>query len=134
MKSVKFYVDLVFDCRRSKHELVQEMMFVNTCVKFRDNRISNKKKSVKFDVDLVFDCTRSKPSSYTMMMFLNMCVKFRDNRIRKEEEEEEEEEKKKTVKSVKFDVDLVFEHRSKCELVQETMFVNTCVKFRDNRI
>ena len=61
-KSVKFDVDLVFDYRRSKHELVQDMMFVNTCVKFRDNRIRNKKsvKSVKFDDDLVFDHRRSK--------------------------------------------------------------------------
>ena len=42
-KSVKFDVDLDFDYRRSKHELVQEMTFVNMCVKFRDNRIRNKK-------------------------------------------------------------------------------------------
>ena len=40
-KSVKFYADLVFDRRRSKHELLQEMMFVNMCVKFCD--ISDKK-------------------------------------------------------------------------------------------
>ena len=35
--------DLVFDCRRSKRELIQEIMFVNMCVKFRDNWIRNKK-------------------------------------------------------------------------------------------
>ena len=38
--------DVVFDRKGSKRELVQEMMFVNTCVKFPDNRIRNKK-SVK---------------------------------------------------------------------------------------
>ena len=49
-------------------------------------------------------------------------MKFHDNRIRNKN-------------SVKFDVDLVFDHRrSKRELVQEMMFVNMCVKFRDNRI
>ena len=30
-----------FDLRRSKCKLVEEMMFVNTYVKFRDNRIRN---------------------------------------------------------------------------------------------
>ena len=40
-KSIKFDFDLVFDCRRSKHELLQEMMFVNMCVKFCDNRKRN---------------------------------------------------------------------------------------------
>ena len=59
------------------------------------------------------------------MMFVNMCVKFCDNRIRN----------KTSVKSVKFDVDLVFDHRrSKRKLVQEMMFMNTSVKFRDNRL
>ena len=67
--------DVVFDCRRSKCELVQEMMFVNTCVKFRDNRIRNKK-SVKFDVDLVFDCRRSKHELVEEMMLVNKCMKF----------------------------------------------------------
>ena len=72
--------DVVFD-RRLKRELVQEMMFVNTCVKFCDNRIRNKK-SVKFDFDLVFDCRRLKCELVQEMMFVNMCVKFRDNQIR----------------------------------------------------
>ena len=45
--------DIVFDCKRSKREFVQEIMFVNMCVKFRDNRIRNKK-FVKFNDDLVF--------------------------------------------------------------------------------
>ena len=45
--------DVVFGCRMSKHELVQGMMFVNTCVKIHGNQIRNKK-SVKFDDDLVF--------------------------------------------------------------------------------
>ena len=113
-----------FDRRRSKHELVQEMMFVNMCVKFRDNRIRYKK-SVKFDVDLVFDHRRSKHELVREMMFVNTCVKFRDNLIIN----------KTSVRSVIFDVDLVFDHRrSKHELVQEMMFVNTCVKFCDNQI
>ena len=47
VKSIKFDVDLVFHCRRSKRELVEEKMFVNMCVKF-------------CDVDLVFDRRRSK--------------------------------------------------------------------------
>ena len=64
--------DVVFDRRRSKCELVQEMMFVNTCVKFRDNRIRNKK-SVKFDVDLVFDRRRSKRELVQEMMFVSTC-------------------------------------------------------------
>ena len=72
--------DVVFDRRRSKHELVQEMMFVNTCVKFRDNRIKNKK-FVKFDVDLVFDRRRLKRELTQEMMSVNICLKFRDNRI-----------------------------------------------------
>ena len=64
--------DVVFDSRRLKLELVQEMMFVNTCVKFHDNRIRNKK-SVKFDVDLVFDHRRSKCKLVQEMMFVNTC-------------------------------------------------------------
>ena len=69
--------------KKSKRELIQEMMFVNTCVKFRDNRIRNKKnvKSVKFDVDLVFDNKRSKSKLIQEVMFVNTCVKFRDNWI-----------------------------------------------------
>ena len=56
---------------------------------------------------------------------MNTCVKFRDNWIRN----------KISVKSVKFDADLVFDRRrSKRKLQQEMMFVNTCVKFRDNQI
>ena len=64
-------------------------MFVNTCVKFRDNRIRNKvcrvltpKKSAKFDSDLIFDRRRSKRELVQEMMFVNTCVKFRDNRLR----------------------------------------------------
>ena len=113
--------DIVFDHRRSKRELVQEMMFVNMCVKFCDNRIKNKK-AVKFDVDLVFDHRRLKRKLIQEMMFVNTCVKFCDNRIRNK-------------KAVKFDVDLIFDcRRSKRELAQEMMFVNTCVKFRNNQI
>ena len=41
-KPVKFDFDLVFDHRRSKCELIQEMMFVNTFVKFHDNWVINK--------------------------------------------------------------------------------------------
>ena len=52
---------------------------MNKCVKFRDNRIGNKK-YVKSDVDLVFDCKRSKHKLIQEMMFVNKCVKFRDNR------------------------------------------------------
>ena len=56
---------------------------------------------------------------------MNTCVKFCDDQIRN----------KKSVKSVKFDIDLVFDHRrSKCKLLQEMMFMNTYVKFRDNWI
>ena len=51
-------------------------------------------------------------------------MKFRDNRIRK----------KKSVKFVKFDVELFDRRRSKHELVQEMMCVNTCVKFHSNRL
>ena len=47
-----------------------KMMLVNTCVKFRDNRIRNKK-SVKLDVDLVFDRIRSKRKLVQEMMFVN---------------------------------------------------------------
>ena len=61
-------------------------------------------------------------------MFVSTCVKFCDNQVRNKK-------KKKSVKSVKFDVDLVFDHRrSKHELIQEMMFVNTCVKLHDNQI
>ena len=56
--------DVVFDRRRSKREIVQEMMFVNMCVRFCDNRIGNKK-SVKFDVDLVLGHRRSKCKHHT---------------------------------------------------------------------
>ena len=47
---------------------------MNTCVKFRDNRIRNKKsvKPVKFDVDLVFDRKRSKHEFVQEMMLVNM--------------------------------------------------------------
>ena len=48
------------------------MVFVNTCVKFCDNRIRNTK-SVKFDVDLVFDHRRSKRELVHEMMFVNVC-------------------------------------------------------------
>ena len=68
---------------------------MNTCVKFRDNQIRNKK-SVKFNVDLVFDHRRSKCKLVQEMRFVNMCVKFRDNQIRD----------KKSVKPVTFDVGL----------------------------
>ena len=65
----------------SKRELVQAMLFVNTCVKFRDNRIRNKK-SVKFDVDPVYDHRRLKHQLVPEMMFVNTYVKFCDNWIR----------------------------------------------------
>ena len=70
LSNVKFDVDLVFDHRRSKRELLQEMMFVNTCVKFSDNWIRIKKsvKSVKLNVDLVFDHRRSKHKLLQDMM------------------------------------------------------------------
>ena len=74
--------DIVFDLRWSKLKLIQEMMFVNTCVKSRDNWKRNRKKSVKFNVDLVFDRRRSKCELVQEMMFVNTCVKFCDNRIR----------------------------------------------------
>ena len=97
---------------------------MNMCVKFRDNRIRNKK-ICQIDVGLVFDHRRSKHALVQEMMFVNTCVKFCDNRMRN----------KKAVKSVKLDVDLVFDRRkSKRELLQEMMFVNTCVEFPNNRI
>ena len=99
--------DVVSD-RRSKRELVQEMTFVNTCVKFCDNWIRNKK-SVKFNAHTVFDHRRSKCELVQEMMFVNTCVKLCGNRIRN----------KKPVKSVKFYVDLVFDRRRpKHELIQ----------------
>ena len=66
-------------------------MFVNMCVKFRNNRIRNKK-FVKFNDDLVYGRKRSKHELLQEMMFVNMCVKFCDNRIRN--------------KNLKFDADL----------------------------
>ena len=73
---------IIFDCRRSKLELVQEMMFMNTCVKFCDNQIRNEK-PVKLDVDLVFDHRRSKRELVQENMFVNTRVKFRDNWMKK---------------------------------------------------
>ena len=69
---------------------------MNTCVKFCDNRIRNKK-SFKFNVDLIFDRRRSKRELVQEMMIVNTCVKFCDNQINQ-----------KSVKSVTFEVDLVF--------------------------
>ena len=76
-------------------ELVQEMMFVNMCVKFHDNRLKNEvcRAVTRFQggkspllgggggymwsVMPMFKLVQER-------IFLNMCVKFRDNRLRSE--------------------------------------------------
>ena len=75
-------------------ELVQEMMFANTCVKFHDNRLRNEvcravtpfwvgqKPPIRGGymglVMPIFELVQE-------MMFVNTCVKFRDNRLRNED-------------------------------------------------
>ena len=81
-------------------ELVQEMMLVNMCVKFRDNRLRNEvcRAVTQFQCGggggdrspllggLHVTCESVMPIFELVqeIMFVNTCVKFRDNRLRNE--------------------------------------------------